>query len=132
MFFCREIIKRFNISVSYLPKNNRDRLEARGFFATDIQTLKQNAFPLLNYGGFQNASYEQMLGFLASQLKKAANFTSLADFVSEFLTPEGFQLFNHLNAFIPNYSRQPNPETLSDLLITAASFKHNYSRPDKG
>ena len=73
-----------------------------------------------------------MLFFLGSHLNEAVNFTSSSDFVSELLTPEGFQLFSHLDAFIPNYSRQPNPETIADLLITAASFKNNYSRPDSG
>ena len=125
-------MKRFNISIKYFPKDNHDRLEARGFFATDRITLKRKAFPALNHGRFQNTTYQEMISYLASNLREATNFTTLGDFISEYLTTEGFHYFNHLNAFIPNYERQPNPETLVDLVLTGANFKKNYSRPVKG
>ena len=131
-FLCREIFKRFNISVTYLAKNHNDRLEARGVFATDRLSLKQKAFPSLNHGRFQNVTYEQMLVYFLSKTKEAENFASLSDFISEYLTPEGFQLFNHLTAFIPAYARQFDAGSLADYARATANIKGNYSRPDSG
>ena len=94
--------------------------------------LKKKAFPSLNHGKFENSTYEEMMGYLLSQRKEATKFPSLSTFVSEYLTPEGYQLFNHLTGFIPDYARQFSPRSIVDGATTAANFKHNYSRPDKG
>jgi len=132
LFFSRELLKRFNISISYLAKNNNDRLEARGVFATDRQTLKEKAFPSLNYGRFQNSTYQQLMRYLFSKGKEAAKFASLTDFMSEYITPEGLQLFSHLTGFIPHYARRYDAQTIRDFAIAEANFKFNYSRPDSG
>jgi len=125
-------MKRFNISVSYLAKNNNDRLEARGVFTTDIETLKEKAFPSLNHGRFQNYTYQQMMRYLFSKGKEAAKFASLTDFMSEYLTPEGFQLISHLTGFITNYERSYGANTFHEYVIMEANFKGNYSRPHSG
>ena len=134
LFFCRDILKRFNISASQLSKIHNDRLEARGIFATDTLTLKQKAFPALNHGRFQNATYRQMMGYLFSQQKEASKFASFYDFISEYLTPEGFQLFSHLNALMPDYARQASAESLFEFEIAYAKANStgNYFRPDNG
>ena len=131
-YFCRELLKRFNISVSYLAKTHNDRLEARGVFATDRQTLKEKAFPSLSQGRFQNASFEQMIGYLLSVRKEEAKFASLTDFASEYLTPEGFQLYCHLTGRIRNYARKSDAGALGDVIKATAHFKNNFSRPDSG
>ena len=120
------------MSVSYLAKRNYDRLEARGVFATDRLTLKKKAFPLLNHGKLENSTYAEMVEYLFSQRKEATKFPSFSTFASEYLTPEGYQLFNHLTGFIPDYARQFSPGSLVDAVMATANFKHNYSRPDKG
>ena len=132
LFLFRELLKRFNISVSYLAKRNYDRLEARGNFATDRLTLKKKSFPSLNYGRFQNSTYEEMMGYLFSQSKEETKFPSLSTFMSEYLTPEGQQLFFHLNGLIPNFAQQFDAGMLADNAKATAHFKHNYSRPDNG
>ena len=81
----RELLKRFNISVSYLAKDYHDRLEARGIFATNRLTLKKKAFPSLNHGRFENATFKQMISYLFSKRKEAAKFAGLSDFVSKYL-----------------------------------------------
>ncbi|KAL9969976.1 hypothetical protein ACROYT_G022271 [Oculina patagonica] len=129
-----DIFKRFNISASQLAKNHHDRLEARGIFATDSLTLKQKAFPALNHGRFQNSTYIQMVRYLFSQQKEASKFASFQDFVSEYLTPEGLQLFSHLNAFIPDYSQEGSAESVfeAEKAYAMANSTGNYFRPDSG
>ncbi|XP_078373199.1 uncharacterized protein LOC144656829 isoform X2 [Oculina patagonica] len=129
-----DIFKRFNISVSQLAKSHHDRLEARGIFATDILTLKQKAFPALNHGRFQNATFTQMMGYFFSQQKEASKFASFFDFMSEYLTPEGLQLFSHLTSLIPDYARQASAETLFEFAKANAMVNstENYFRPDNG
>ena len=73
-----------------------------------------------------------MLVYFLSQSKEAEKFASLSDFISEYLTPEGFQLFNHLTAFIPAYARQFDAGSLADYARATANIKGNYSRPDSG
>ena len=133
-FLHREILKRFNISAGQLAKNNHDRLEARGIFATDTLTLKQKAFPALNYGRFQNATYTEMMGYLFSQQKEAYKFASFSDFISEYLTPEGGQLFSHLTALKPDYIRQASAEALFEFeaVYTMVNSTGNFFRPNNG
>ena len=94
--------------------------------------LKKKAFPSLNHGRFQNSAYEEMVGHLLSQRKEAIKFPSLSTFMSEYLKPEGHQLFTHLNGTIPDSARQVGAGDLADYAVTTAHFKGNYSRPDKG
>ena len=131
-FLFRELLKRFNISVSYLTNDHHDRLEARGIFATNRLTLKKKAFPSLNHGRFENATYEQMMGYFFSKQNEADKFASLSDFMSEYLTPEGFQLFNQLSAFLPNYDRQISARSVIVYSTVRAQIKENYTRPESG
>ena len=53
--------------------------------------------------------------------------------MSDFLTPEGFRLFNHLSGWLrPNYERQISARSLIDFSIAFAQFKGNFSRPESG
>ena len=73
-----------------------------------------------------------MIRYLFSQRKEAAKFATLSDFMSECLTPEGFQLFNHLSGSLPSYERQRSARSLIDSIIARAPFKDNFSRPESG
>lgn len=134
LFLCRDILERFNILSTQLAKNNHDRLEARGFFANDTETVKQKAFPALNHGRFQNTTYRQMLGYAFSHRKEASNFASLSDFITEYLTPEGLQLFGHLTGFRLYYGRQQSPESVFEIeeAFAMANATGNYFRLDNG
>ena len=128
----RKLLKRFGIPVSHLAKNLLNRYEARGIFATDRLSLKQRAFPALNQGRFQNSTFEQMIEYLFSHRREANNFASSYDFFSEYLTPEGFQLFSHIVAWLPDYNNQPQPRNYLARMVNNANFKRNFSRPDSG
>ena len=75
-----------------------------------------------------------MMGYLFSQQKEAYKFASFDDFISEYLTPEGYQLFSQLTAFIPDYTRQASAGALFEFeaAYAMANGTGNYLRPDKG
>ena len=73
-----------------------------------------------------------MIRYLFSQRNEAAKFASLSDFLSEYLTPEGFQLFNHMVGSLPSYERQLSARSLIDAIIARSPFKDNFSRPESG
>lgn len=73
-----------------------------------------------------------MIAYLASNLGEATYFTNLGDFISEYLSPEGFHYYNHLKGFILDYGRQLDSEALVDIGLTCENTKDNYSRPVKG
>ncbi|KAL9968631.1 hypothetical protein ACROYT_G020746 [Oculina patagonica] len=61
-----EIINRFNIpyqSIESRGHHIRDRMEARGVFATTTSELQQKAFPTLSQGILKNATYKDMVAF---------------------------------------------------------------------
>ena len=128
----RKLLKRFGIPVSHLAKNLKNRFEARGIFATDSLSLKQRAFPALNQGRFQNSTFAQMVEYLFSHRREANNFVSSYDFFSEYLTPEGFQLFAHIAGWLPDYNNQPQPRHFLARMVKRENFKKNFSRPDSG
>ena len=128
----RKLLKRFGIPVSHLAKNLQNRYESRGIFATDRLSLKQRAFPALNQGRFQNSTFEQMIEYLFSHRREANNFVSSYDFFSEYLTPEGFQLFSHIAGWLPDYNNQPQPRSFLARMVNTANFKYNFWRPDSG
>lgn len=128
----RKLLKRFGIPVSHLAKNLQNRFESRGIFATDRLSLKQRAFPALNQGRFQNSTFEQMIEYLFSHRREANNFVSSYDFFSEYLTPEGFQLFSHIAGWLPDYNNQPQPRSFLARMVNTANFKYNFWRPDSG
>lgn len=102
-------------------------------FATDTLTLKKKAFPSLDHGIFQNATYQQMMGSIFSRQKEAAKFASRTDFMSQYLTPEGSQFFSHVTGLLQDYDRQFNAEFLFDYGRATAEYNRgNYSRPDSG
>lgn len=71
------------------------------------------------------------MGYLFGKREKANDFASFYDFITEYLTPEGFQLFAHVNGWLPNYYNPPDARSIVDLLLMNARFK-NFSRPDDG
>lgn len=130
----REIINRFDIpyqSILTRGKQIRDRMEARGVFATTTSELQHKAFPTLSQGRFQNATYKDMISYLITKQSEAIKFPSLSAFYAHYWTPEGQEFFNSLTGFIQDFSRMPNAETFSERLQSTGDFKRVFSRPEK-
>lgn len=72
-----------------------------------------------------------MMGYLFGKREKANDFASFYDFITEYLTPEGFQLFAHVNGWLPDYYNPPDARSIVELLFMYARFK-NFARPDSG
>ena len=70
--------------------------------------------------------------YLLSHGKEADKFASLSDFMSEYLTPEGYQFFVHKTGLMTDYYRKYDAAVINDLLTAKAYFKNNFSRPDSG
>ena len=72
-----------------------------------------------------------MMGYLFGKREKANDFASFYDFITEYLTPEGFQLFAHVNGWLPDYYNPPDARSIVELILMYARFK-NFARPDSG
>ena len=133
--FFREIINRFNIpyqSINMRGYHIRDRMEARGVFATTTSELQQKAFPTLSQGRSNNASYKDMIKSLLDKQSQAVKFPSKAAFFTHCWTPEGLEYFDSLTGFVQDYSRMSNAESFFETREALAYFDREFSRPNKG
>lgn len=73
-----------------------------------------------------------MMRYLFSHQKEAGKFASCDDFFSEYLTPEGLQLFRCLAGWFPDYRNQHHPSSLLERITIFRNFKNNFTRPDSG
>lgn len=73
-----------------------------------------------------------MTGYLLSHQKEATKYASASEFLSDYLTPEGRQLFNHVIGFQTDYTHQENAETLFEIEKTLANFTRKFVRPEEG
>ena len=87
----RDLVGRFNISVSELGHINWALREARGFYATSPQSLKEQAYPALSSGPFGNMTVSEMFAYLWTNMtiKKTLEFPSYESFMCHRLGSEG-------------------------------------------
>ena len=110
------------------------RVEARGVYAKDFDTLKSKAFPtLLNHPIMNNKTLEETAELVKD--KKANEFPTAGSFLSIYLSLEGTKLMEDAYGFKGGYMEAINPESYKRYLeetVYDDMMKYEDERPTSG
>ena len=116
---------------SWMPKVSR--VEARGVYAKDFDSLELKAFPTLSDNPLMsNATIKNTAKGL--QNKNANNFSTAGTFLSGYLSPEGAKLMEDVYGFKGGYMQAINPKSYKKYLeeTVAEDAIDDDDRPPRG
>ena len=123
----------FNINSDRWQRNIK-RVEARGVYARNFDSLKLKAFPTLSDNSLMNTTKIQDT---AKDLKNrnANNFSTAGTFLSGYLSPEGARLMEDVYGLKGGYMQTINPESYKTYLgerVNQELFESDEDRPARG
>ena len=129
----RELARRFNVPMMKLGSTKVALIEARGFYASNPQSLKEKAFPTLLSGPFANMTPSEMSKYAWRNItrERTLEVPSYRDFLCQKLGSEGCEFYSANYALKRDYGEE---STLFRYERNEAFsyFSHEYYLPPGG
>ena len=109
-------------------------VETRGFYASDLPSLKEEAFPYLLSGEFANMTSSEMSRFAWMDMtrEKALEFPSYQDFMCKRLGSEGCEYMRSSFAIKVDYNMEESTLFTYEPNQAKEYFSNDYLRPFGG
>ena len=127
-----------NLSIQTDPwTRNIQRVESRGVYEDDFDSLKSKAFPTVsNRPPFNTKKIQEIAEDISYESENMLNkFSTAGSFLSDYLSPEGAKLMEEVYGFEGGYMQTTNPKSYATYLgerVNQEKEKDNDERPTRG
>ena len=132
----REIPKYLSIQTDSWIRNIQ-RVESRGVYEEDFDSLKSKAFPTVsNRPPFNTTTIQKIAEDISFESENKLNkFSTAGSFLSNYLSPEGAELMEEIYGFEGGYMQTINPKSYTTYIgerVEQEKVMDNDERPTRG